>query len=160
MTLARTTCAAVFEAVANDARVRRGLGHGVAPLSLQAVVGDPRNVALADGENGGFVFENLGDGRFELHTLLDAAVRGAAALDLAARAMAWGFANTDATAIVTRTPGNLRHAALMARRAGFAPLHTARGAWPGPDGPTDLTFYAMSRRDWAARQQSQSKPEN
>jgi hypothetical protein len=150
MSLPRTTSPAAFEAVANDPRVRAGLGFGTAPLSLGAVLSDLNNHAFGDAD-GGFIFEALGGGRYELHTLLSPAVRGCAALSRAAEAIGRIFAETDAVEIVTRTPGNLRHAGLMARRVGFAPLRTVADAWPGPKGPTSLTFYTLERDAWLAR---------
>jgi hypothetical protein len=158
MTLARTTSPAAFEAVANDPRVRAGLGFGTAPLSLGAVMGAPNNHAFGDAD-GGFIFEALGGGRYDLHTLLSPAVRGRAALARAGEAICRMFVETDATEIVTRTPGNLRHAAFMARRAGFQPVRRLEAAWPGPDGPTSLTFYSLSRPVWTARENQPSNPE-
>lgn len=151
MVLARTTSPTAFEAVANDPRVRAGLGFGTAPLALGALLANPGNLAFGD-TNGGFIFEAVGEGRYELHTLLSSAVRGRAALTLAAQAIGRVFVEAGATEIVTRTPGNLRHAALMARRVGLAPVRTVDAAWPGPDGPVSLTFYSLSRAAWMARQ--------
>jgi hypothetical protein len=153
---ARVTSPAAFEAVANDPRVRAGLGFGTAPISLGAVLGDMNNHAFGD-TNGGFIFEALGGGRYELHTLLSPAVRGRAALTLAGEAIRRMFVEIEATEIVTRTPGNLKHAAFMARLAGFLPVRRLEAAWPGPDGPTSLTFYSLSRSVWAAREH-QSNP--
>lgn len=158
MGLTRTASPAAFEAVANDPRVRAGLGFGTAPLALGALLADPSNLAFGDAD-GGFIFEALGEGRYELHTLLSGATRGRAALDLAAQAIARVFTETSAAEIVTRTPGNLRHAALMARWAGFAPVRTLDDAWPGPDGPTSLTFYSLSRAAWTAREPLHDNPE-
>lgn len=150
MTLARTTSSAAFEAVANDPRVRAGLGFGTASLSLDAVVGDLNNFAFGDDE-GGFVFEGLGGGRYELHTLLSSSVRGRAALARAGEVIGRMFTETDAAEIVTRIPGNLKHADLMARRAGFAEVWTLEDAWPGPDGPTSLRLFSMGLNAWMMR---------
>lgn len=125
------------------------MGLGMEPLDFGPLFADPRNHAFADAR-GGFFFHGLAGGRYELHTVFGPAVRGRAALDLAANVIRRMFVETDCLEIVTRVPGNLRHAGLMARKAGFRERWTMAKGWPGPDGErVSLRLFGLILDDWA-----------
>lgn len=132
--------------IANHPTVRPWLG-GEGDLDLSAVLANTLNEPLA-GPHGGFLFIKHEVGRYELHTLIGSEGRGASVLPLFAEAARRLFTKTDATEIVTKTPGSNRAAAIMARRAGFRPLFVRKAAWP--DG-SDLTFYVLTLDEWMQR---------
>ena len=149
--LPRTRDPRPLNAVANSPAVRPGLGMGEAPIDLSAAITDPGNLAFAD-ERGGFFVERLEAGRYELHSLLGPSARGAAALRLVAHVIRDVFIETDALDLLARTPGNLRHADLMARRAGFRDVWTRPRSWRGPAGEvTSLRTFAISLDEWMQR---------
>lgn len=149
--LPRTSDAARLNEIANEPAVRHAMGAGSEPIDLTRALADPANVALAD-HRGGFLFVRLESGSYELHTLLSREARGATALALAAAAFRFMFTETDCVELKTRTPGNLRQADLMARRAGFRELWTMAQGWPGPDGErVSLRLFGLTLDDWMMR---------
>lgn len=148
--LPRTMDATTLNAVANEPDIRRAMGAGSEPLDFSAILADPINFAFAD-DRGGFFVQHLGSSRYELHTLLTPAERGAAVLSHVADVIRFMFAETPCLDLVTRVPGNLKHADLMARRAGFREVWTLPDGWPGPDGPVDLRLFAITLDEWMAR---------
>lgn len=146
----RTFDPTVLNAIANSPAVRPGMGRGTTEIDVGPALADLNNYALAD-EHGGFLMQRLEHGRYELHTLLDDQARGAAVLERVAVAIRYMFAETDCVELVTRVPGNLKAADLMARRAGFREVWNMDGAWPGPDGPTSLRLFAITLDEWMVR---------
>jgi hypothetical protein len=152
--LPRTMDAGGFNAAVNSPDVRLGLGRGTEPLDFASWFADPANIAFAD-ERGGFFLHNLGFGRYELHTAFSHAARGAEALRLCGDVIRRMFVETDCLELVTRVPGNLRHADLMARKAGFRERWTMAEAWPGPAGEqVSLTVFGIGLEDWVLRDSS------
>lgn len=145
-TLHRTMSADLLNRVANDAAVRPHIG-GEGPIDLAGSLENAANVALVS-EHGGFIFIRDEATRYELHTLLLPEGRGAEVLPAAAEAFRYVFTATDATEIITKVPEANKAAALMARRAGFVPLFTRKGAWA--DG-SDVTYFALTLDAWTAQ---------
>lgn len=132
--------------VANDPAVHPGLGV-VGTVDLSPALANPINVAL-ENEHGGFLFLNVGDGRYELHTMFRPEGRGRAALDAAAEAFRFMFIETPALELLTKTAHSNPAAALMARRAGFTPSFVREAAWV--DGGA-LTYYSLTLDRWVAQ---------
>lgn len=148
--LPQTQDACSLNAVANAPDVRPHLGCGDAPLDFGPALASGQVLAFAD-ERGGFLCEDQGAGRFELHTLLAPQARGAEALRLCAGVLRRLFVATNCIEVVTRVPANLRAADLMARRAGFREVWTMGGVWPGAEGPEALRLFAMTLDEWMMR---------
>lgn len=143
----RAEDAARLNEIANhpDVRPLIGLADG-GPLDFGAFALDRRNVII-EFALGAFVFEALGDCRYELHTMILPEGRGAPVLPAAQAAFRWLFVHTDAAEIVTKVPGSNKPADLMARRAGFALSFVRAKAWE--DGG-DLAFYTLPLEAWLA----------
>lgn len=119
----RTFDAAPFEAIGNADYVRPLLG-GEGALDLGAFMRDARNVALAI-DRGGFLFQSLGCGAYEVHTLFwpaKSADDAAQTMQAARDAMAWMFCHTDCVQLVTKVPLHNSRARGLAERAGMAKI--------------------------------------
>lgn len=131
--------------VANRPDVRPMLG-GLGVLDLGPSLADPRNVAL-ENDHGGFLFVNLGAGRYDLHTLFLPEGRGRPLLEAASVAARHMFTSTDCVELVTRCPEPNRAADLMVRRCGFRPIFERPGAWE--DGSA-IRYFWLAFEDWRA----------
>jgi len=134
--------------IANDPAVRPWLG-GTGALDLGPVIRNPANVAL-ECETGGYVLENHGAGQYEAHTLFLPEGRPFA-YDLAREGFRYLFSATDCLRVVTKVPAGNIAAASHAKRCGFEPIFSRSAMWPGPDGPEDVSFQALTFDAWKGR---------
>lgn len=142
----RTMDATFLNHVANHPDVRPHVG-GVGVLALQEKVANPNNIALVD-EHGGFLFEKVDVGLYELHTMYLPEGRGAHVLEASALAARYMFAHTDAVELITKLPVTNRRADFMVRRCGFRKLYERKGAWV--DG-SDVLFFGLDLEAWRQR---------
>lgn len=150
--LRRTLDAGSLNAAGNHPEVFPHLGLPGEPgdLDLSGLVANPANVAMAN-EHGGFIAENLGNGTYEVHSLV--APEGRIGL---ARATAEGlrylFTATDCMKVVTKVPACNRPAAALARASGFVPVFDRADAWDGPDGVRcAVSYQAITFDQWKCR---------
>ncbi len=134
---------AFLNAVANDPTVRPHIG-GEGPVDLTDKLANPANIALQNAR-GGFLFEKIDVGLYELHTMFLPVGRGRHVIEAAAEAARYMFTTTDAVELITKLPATNRRADFMVRRCGFRKLYERRGAW---DDGADLYFFGLGLEDW------------
>lgn len=139
----RTMDASFLNRVANDPDVRPLVG-GEGVIDLTAKLANASNVALHD-HVGGFLFEKIDGGLYELHTMFLPEGRGRHVLEAAQFAARYMFAQTDALELITKLPVTNRRADFMVRRCGFRKLYERKGAWA--DG-SDVRFFGLDLDSW------------
>lgn len=100
------------------------------------------------GEEGVFLAQNIGRGRYVVHTNLLPECRGAAALRAARDALRIAFLQTDCTELVSMVPANLPQALWFATAMGMKKAFTRKAMWPAAGMFFDMTFVEMSIDDW------------
>jgi len=148
MDVRRTLDGGLLNRCANDPAVRPFIGNIAAgELDLSGFLDVPFNVALVF-EHGAFAFEQHEHGRYEVHTFILPAGRGAGVVPASLAAARWMFTHTDAIEILTKVPETNKPADIMCRRAGFAPVFRRESAWE--DGSA-ITFFALTLDAWRER---------
>jgi hypothetical protein len=121
----RSTDAAFLNRVVNDPSVFEAVAlGGKEPINLEAAVLDEGNVFLRN-EHGGFLFMNLGDGIYDVHTQFLPDGRGLAALISAGDAARYMFVETDCLAIRTFVAHSNKAAKRLTKWMKFEPIDTA-----------------------------------
>ena len=136
--------------VANHPDVRPWVGGGNGVLDFTDVVANTTNVLLMN-DSGGCLFERVGPGIYEVHTLSLPEGRGPAAVAAVRDALHWMFTQTDCVELQTKVPnGNAGALGLVRAIHGRLQFHRD-GVWPGPDGMVGCGFYSLALSDWAGR---------
>lgn len=94
---------------------------------------------------GGFVFHFIGDGMYEVHTLMHS---GSHVLSCAKEAMWRIFCATDCTELVSRVPAANRAANLLARKAGLKHRYKIPWGWNGLHSRSDCDHFGITLWDW------------
>ncbi len=147
--IARTHDAAFLNAVGNHPDVRPWLG-GEGEADFTEVIANPENVALV-APTGGFVLVKVAPGIYDGHSLFLPTGRHRT-VQAMREALAWMFEREGAMEITTTVPCPNRAASALTKLAGFQPVGFRRRAWPTIGGPDGVTWYALLRDDWMARQ--------
>lgn len=135
--------------VANHPEVRPWLG-GVGELDLTAIVANPINFAL-ENEHGGLVFQAMGGGQYEVHTLFLPEGRGRAAVKASADALEYMFVRTDCMEVVTKVPASNEAALGLVRLHQFKKRFDRKGVWQTETGATDIGYWALTFEQWAPK---------
>jgi hypothetical protein len=117
---------------------------------IQEILDDPRNVLLMAG-GGGFLFMNMGEGIYEIHTNFLPSRRGRHVVEAGLAAAHWMFTHTDCWMLQTRVPVFNRAADLITRHIGASLYFERKRAWPTKHGLVDIRFYVLSLIDWARK---------
>lgn len=142
----RSMTATFLNSVANTPDVRRWLG-GTGAIDMTPALADPRNIAV-ECASGGFVALQLGEGRYEIHSLFLPDKAACEAIALMRQGLDYLFAATEARELVTKVPVKNRAAAGLARLAGFAKLFDLPIKWDG-DGDQLVAFHTLTLEKWA-----------
>ena len=145
----RSFDAARFNEIANHESVRPWLG-GEGELDLAGIVSNPANVALL-GDHGGFVNHNLGEGRYEVHSLFLPEGRGSVAIEAMRRGMEYMFTATDCVELVTKCPDGNRAALGIARVGGIEEQFRREAAWSFNGDLVGVSYRAISLAKWISR---------
>ena len=143
----RTMDAALLNEVANDPDVRPWLGGAPGPLDLTPIIENPANVALV-AEHGGWLFQPVMPGCYEVHTLFRKAGRGRRFMAAAAQGFRYMFTETDALEILTKCPDDNLGARQASSALGFRERFRRESAW-APD--VGISFRVFSVDDWFTR---------
>lgn len=155
MDLSPCTDAVVLNRVANHPAVRPYLGLGSEPMDTQWILDLPGTVCLM-GDLGGFIFLQVGEGVYSVHSLFLPEGRGGKAVRAAMDAVAHVFTHENARVITTEVPVNNPAAKWLALRCGFVEFQRRAGDWIAPDGSQhDMIDYILTRPNWEARQAKQ-----
>ncbi|WP_375450615.1 hypothetical protein [uncultured Devosia sp.] len=134
--------------IANHPDVRPWVAGGTQPLDLAPVVANTANVVLLN-THGGCLFERVGPGVYEVHTLFEPDGRGEAAIEAVKSALHWMFTRTDCVELQTKVPdGNKGALGLVRAIHGTKQFHRAN-VWPAPTGMVGVGFYCLTISDWA-----------
>ena len=98
-------------------------------------------------EGGGWLFDRLDMGRYEVHTLFLPKSRHTR--EKAAQAKRYLFTATDALELVTRVPDDLPHALALARHMGFKDAFRRDNAWSRDSGDVGMTYLRLTIDEWA-----------
>lgn len=147
--LRRTMDPALMNRVINDPSVRPWVGGGDTELDITPWTSNPANVILVN-EHGGFCGIKMEPGVYELHTNILPEGRGAKAVYAAREACHYLFTKTDAQEIVTKVPAFNKAAERFARTFGYTERFRRANAMMGPDGLSDITFFAYTIDQWVA----------
>ena len=99
-TLKRSFDSEFINSVLNHPEVREGAEIGV-DADVSEIVDNPVNFLLVN-EHGGFIYVNLGDGMYEVHTQFLPEGRGMSAYHAAKESVRWMFINTDCLRIISK----------------------------------------------------------
>lgn len=119
--------------------------QGIESIDVSALVENPDNVLLMC-EGGGFLYEKIRPGIYEVHTQFIPGVN-ANILKAAIESVFWMFTNTDAEVIYTEVPADNIRADKLTRKVGFKLVETLEKKWPRDSGPVDLKVYALERNE-------------
>ena len=122
----RTMDAAFLNRVANDPAVRPWLG-GDGMLDVAPRIANPLNLAGVS-DDGGFLAQSLGDGRYEIHSLF-LPTRSIGAVRAMRDGLDYLFATTDATELLTKVPDDNPAADGLAQLAGFSRVFSLIADW-------------------------------
>lgn len=147
--LRRSLDASKFNEIANHPDVRPWLG-GQGPLDVAPIVLSTSNVSLLS-DGGGFICHNIGDGRYEVHSLFLPDARGEGAIEAMREGLRYLFCATDCVEIVTKCPDGNRAALGLARAAGFQEIFRREHAWIGEDGLAGVSYQSISFDRWLSR---------
>lgn len=156
MTLRRYLTADRLNPIANHPDVRPWIGGGLDQLDLTAVASDPANVLLLD-EFGGCLFEHVGAGTYEVHTLFLPEGRGVDAVSVVRAALRWMFTKTDCVELQTRVPDGNKGALGLVRAIHGRQQFRREKAWQSPDGMIGVAFYSLTLNDWAGTSEDVSE---
>jgi hypothetical protein len=146
--LRRTMNADLLNEVANHPDVRPFLGAAeLGTLDLTDLVENPRNVALV-GDAGGFVYQQLMPGVYELHTLFLPEARGKALMAAARESFRFMFTRTDCLEILTKCPDDNGGARFASSALGFRERFRREAAWETLAG---ISYRVFSVDDWFVR---------
>lgn len=146
----RTMEATALNAAANHPDVRPWLG-GEGVIDLTATLGDPANVAFAD-DHGGFVFQRVGAGAYEAHSMITPAGRGKVSLRGAQAALRYLFTATDCERVMTRVPDGNQAADGLGRFLGFSEIFRRESVWPKAEGSKGgVSYRVLTLEAWLAR---------
>lgn len=138
---------AFLNTVANHPAVRPMIGPGEDELDLAPLVTNPANVCLV-AEHGGWVFQKIGVGVFEVHTLFLPKGRGRNFMEAARQAMRWMFTGTDCIDLVTKCPDDNGPARMAASLMGFRERFRREAVWHTGGG---ISFQGITIEGWAIR---------
>jgi hypothetical protein len=137
--------------VANHPDVRPWLG-GEGPVNWAPTLADSRNVALETG-HGGWVFINLGDGRYEVHSQMLPEGRGD--WEAARAALRVMFTATDCMEVVSKVPDGNAGAKGIARAMGFQELFRREACWRNPGGDiVGISYVGLTLDRWRGRDET------
>jgi len=142
----RTMNAASFNAAANHPDVRPWLG-GEGKLDLTALVNDPVNVAFG-GECGGFIFQRVGPGAYEAHSMITPDGRGSSSIKGAREAIRYLFTVTDCERVLTKIPDGNRAAAGLGRILGFREVFRREKAFQFNGDQVGVSFQVLTYEAW------------
>lgn len=145
MSIGRHFDAKAINKVVNDPSVAPWvLLKGAGYLDLSDRVRDHRNMLLMLGDDGGCLFEQLGEpGIYEVHIQFLENVRGKVALEFVNSALFWMFTRTDCMEILTRVPQNNEPARMM-----VSLVHGIYEFVEGEFNGHKLDHYALRYNDW------------
>lgn len=120
---------------------------GQGALDLSPVVADLNNVLLM-AEGGGFIFQNFGDGIYEVHSQFQPEHRGEEVITAARDAERYMFTRTDCVEIRSKVPAGNLGAAAFARKMRYELQFERANAWPTEAGPVSVKYYARTLNQW------------
>lgn len=135
---------ALLNRVANAPEVIAHTAPGYLAVDLSSFFNDPRNVLFGD-ERGVMLFAHQGAGRYDMHYLLTAALRGKAALATIKAAMRALFTYHNASAITGATPRENLAARAVNRALGGRPYGVCIDSLG-----RDCICYVLERATWVA----------
>lgn len=138
---------AFLNRVANDASVRPMIAGGDHELELAPLVSNPANLCLVT-EHGGWIFQRLEMGTYEVHSLFLPPGRGRNFRDAARLAMRWLFTRTDCIDLLTKCPDDNGAARMAAALMGFKERFRREGVWHTGAG---ISYQGISIEGWAIR---------
>lgn len=100
------------------------------------------------GDEGCFLLDCIGPGRYAVHTNLLPHCRGVAALRAAREATHLTFIQTDCTEVVSMVPGNMPHVLWFAKAMGMQVAFNRQNLWPAVGRLWNVSFMSMSIDDW------------
>lgn len=147
MRFATASDVARIEEICNDPRIRLWTAFdGAPPCRGEQYVAAPSFTIL--GEEGCFLVKHMEEQRYCFHTNLLPHCRGAKALAAAREALRMAFLHTDCRELVTMVPGNMPHAALMARLAGLRQRFERPNIWLANGVRFGMAFYGLTLEEW------------
>lgn len=145
----QTTDVAAVNAIINHPRVKPWVSMpGQEVLDASALLQAPHVALLLDDGSGCFLCVQHEPGRYEVHTNLLPAARGAKALDAARAAMDWMFTRTDCVELITKVPVDNPAAQRLTVFMGFTREFTRAQAFPRGTSWVDVDYYSISYRGW------------
>lgn len=148
LSVVREFAAARLNNVVNHPEVRPWVamqGQGV--LDLSPVVADLNNVLLM-AAGGGFIFQNFGDGVYEVHSQFLPEHRGEAVIAAARDAERYMFTRTDCMEIRSKVPEGNVGAAAFARKMRYELQFERANAWLSDRGSLSVKYYARTLNQW------------
>jgi hypothetical protein len=140
--------AARINEIVNDPAVRPWLANDAdGVIDMGVALAHPGNVMLL-GEHGGCLFFWLGDCRFEVHTFVLPAGRGAWTRAMTEAAFWFMFTRTDCREVLTRVPGPHVAAKAATVAVGMHFQFTEPGGVIFRNRRADLDIYAITLEDW------------
>lgn len=138
-----------FNEIANHPDVRPWLGAG-GQLDLAPFVMNPANFSFI-GNDGGFVAQKIGDGRYEVHSLFLPSGRGGEAIRCAREGLAFMFCATDCSELVTKCPDGNSAALGLARIGGFQEQFRRERIWDFAGDMVGVSHQALSLQRWISQ---------
>lgn len=151
LSVRREYAAETLNHVINHPEVRPWVGvPGQGYIDVSPVVADPRNVLLM-AEGGGFLFQQLMPGIYEVHSQFLPEHRGAHVFKAAQDAERFMFTRTDCIEIRSKVPSGNMAALGFARAMKYELQYQRQNAWPTEAGLVSCRYYARTINQWANR---------